>query len=96
MVEVDSVVELVSAVVVGSLGIPYNIILLYKREVRNVGSSSDRLGSVRANGVKENIKGQYVGGNFYFESVFEIIVYDIPVLGCALSRLVERLGSLSG
>ena len=51
---------------------------------------------MRAKGVKENIKGQYVGGDFNSESIFEIIVYDIPVFGCALSRLVERLGSFSG
>ena len=38
MVEVDSLVELVSAVVVGSLGKPYNIILLFKRKVRKAGS----------------------------------------------------------
>ena len=46
MVEVVSIVGLESAIVVGSLGDPYNIILLKKEG--NAGSYSKKLGGFRA------------------------------------------------
>ena len=90
MVEVVSVVELVSAVVVGSLGKPYNIILLYKGKVRKAGSLSNRLGSVRANGVKENIKGSTLG------VILILRVYLRSLYMIYLFLAVRLAGSLSG